>query len=74
MDHYPDNIETETFRRTEQLRKLRIDHHELDEVIQRLLQDPLFDELEVQRLKKQKLRLKDLIGQIESALIPDLGA
>jgi hypothetical protein len=40
----------------------------------RLQQDPLADELQLRRLKKRKLRLKDLIAQIESAMIPDLDA
>jgi hypothetical protein len=74
MDELPSNIETETFRRTEKLRQLRIEHHELDDIIQRLQDDPMFDELELRRLKKQKLWLKDLISQTESALIPDLNA
>jgi len=74
MDEYPANVETETFRRTERLRELRIEHRDLDEVIQRIQQDPLADELQLRRIKKHKLRLKDLIAQAESALIPDLDA
>ncbi|MCU0733906.1 MAG: DUF465 domain-containing protein [Methylotetracoccus sp.] len=74
MDDYSSNVDTETFRRTDRLRELRIEHRDLDEVIQRLEQDPLADELQVRRLKKRKLRLKDLIAQAESALIPDLDA
>lgn len=76
MDEYPANVETETFRRTEleRLRELRVEHRNLDEAIQRIQEDPSADELELRRLKKQKLRLKDLIAQAESALIPDLDA
>jgi len=76
MDEYPPNVDTETFRRTERerLRELRIEHRELDEVIQRVQQDPLADELQLRRLKKRTLRPKDLIAQAESALIPDLDA
>jgi len=76
MDEYPANVETETFRRTEleHLRELRMEHRDLDEAIQRIQQDPLTDELQLRRLKKNKLRLKDLIAQAESALIPDLDA
>ena len=74
MDDYSSNVDTETFRRTDRLRELRIEHRDLDEVIQRLEQDPLADELQVRRLKKRKLRLKDLIAQAESALTPDLDA
>lgn len=74
MDYLPPNVDTETFRRRERLRELRSEHRDLDEVIQRLQDDPLADELQVRRLKKRKLRLKDLIAQTESALIPDLDA
>ncbi len=74
MDEIPANVDTETFRRTERLRELRIEHRDLDEVIRHLQQDPLTDELQLRRLKKRKLRLKDLIAQSESELIPDLDA
>lgn len=74
VDHPSGNVDTETFRNKEQLRELRIEHRDLDEVIRRLQQDPLADELQLRRLKKRKLRLKDLIAQIESAMIPDLDA
>jgi hypothetical protein len=76
MDEYPANVETETFRRSERerLRELRTEHRNLDELIQRMQQDPSADELQLRRLKKHKLRLKDLIAQAESALIPDLDA
>lgn len=74
MDEYPPNVETETFQRTQRLRELRMEHRELDELIRRLQEDPFTDELALRRLKKQKLYLKDLIAQAESALIPDLDA
>jgi hypothetical protein len=74
MDEYPDNVETATFQRTERLRELRVEHRQLDETINRLQADPLTDELQLRRLKKHKLRLKDLISLTESALIPDLDA
>jgi hypothetical protein len=74
MDDYPDNVETATFQRTERLRELRVEHRQLDETINRLQADPLTDELQLRRLKKHKLRLKDLISLTESALIPDLDA
>lgn len=74
MNEHRDNIETETFRRTERLHQLRLEHRDLDEVIRRMQLDPAADELQLRRLKKRKLRLKDLIAQTESALIPDLDA
>lgn len=74
MDKYPDNIDTETFSRTARLRELRVEHRNLDELIRRLEADSRTDELQLRRLKKHKLRLKDLIALTESALIPDLDA
>ncbi len=74
MDHFPPNVETETFRRSDTLRLLRVEHRKLDEQIERLQQEPWADQLELRRLKKQKLLLKDLIARTESALIPDLDA
>lgn len=74
MDEHPDNIETATFQRTERLRALRIEHRNLDELIERLQAQVLADEIQLRRLKKHKLRLKDLIAQTESAMIPDLDA
>ncbi|UCH53394.1 MAG: DUF465 domain-containing protein [Pseudomonadota bacterium] len=58
----------------EWLAQLRIEHRDLDEVIGRLAQDPGIDRLQLQRLKKRKLKLKDSIARLESKLIPDLDA
>ena len=43
-------------------------------IITSLAKDPLVDELELKRLKKRKLLLKDMIAHLESKLIPDLNA
>ena len=56
------------------LKELRIAHRDLDDVIARLSVDPLVDQLQLKRLKKRKLVLKDLIERLESELIPDLKA
>lgn len=58
----------------EKLKNLRIDHRELDLQIQELTKNPKFDSLEIRRLKKRKLSLKDTIVKLESQLIPDLNA
>ncbi|MDE2050253.1 MAG: YdcH family protein [Gammaproteobacteria bacterium] len=58
----------------EKLRQLRIEHRDLDEVITRLALDAHVDELQLKRLKKRKLMLKDQITRLESELIPDLNA
>jgi hypothetical protein len=67
-------VETETFRRLERLRELRIEHRDLDDVIQRLQLDLYVNEVQLRRLKKRKLLLKDQIARLESGLIPDLNA
>ncbi|MBT8143139.1 MAG: YdcH family protein [Gammaproteobacteria bacterium] len=67
-------IETEVFKDIERLKRLRVEHRDLDDVISRLADDPLVDQLELKRLKKRKLMLKDTILKLESELIPDLNA
>ena len=69
-----DNVETKTFRRIERLRTLRIEHRDLDDVIHRVQLDLYADEIQLKRLKKRKLLLKDQIARLESELIPDLNA
>ena len=74
MSEAENNVETETFRRLERLRELRIEHRDLDDVIHRLQMDPYVNEVQLRRLKKRKLMLKDQIARLESELIPDLNA
>jgi len=68
------NVETKTFQRLERLRDLRISHRDLDDVIHRLQLDLYVNEVQLRRLKKRKLLLKDQIARLESELIPDLNA
>ncbi len=56
------------------LEELKVEHRDLDEVIQYLVETGHKDDMKVQRLKKRKLRLKDSIAKLESQLIPDLDA
>jgi hypothetical protein len=56
------------------LAELRIEHRDLDEAIARLSEDPSVDQLQLTRMKKRKLKLKDWIANLESQLIPDLDA
>lgn len=56
------------------LEELRIEHRDLDAAIARLAEDVAADQLQLRRLKKRKLLLKDAIARIESRLIPDLNA
>ena len=53
------------------LHALRSEHRDLDTVIARLGEQSAIDQLQIQRLKKRKLSLRDQIAQIESRLIPD---
>jgi hypothetical protein len=57
-----------------QLVELRIEHRDLDNAITRLASDTRCDELQLRRMKKRKLLLKDAIARLESKLIPDLDA
>jgi hypothetical protein len=54
------------------LEALRAEHRRLDERIQALLSAAATDQLEIARLKKQKLRLKDHIQRIIDSNIPDI--
>jgi hypothetical protein len=74
MTEVDDNVDTETFRHVERLRQLRIEHRDLDDVINRLQLDLYVDQVQLRRLKKRKLLLKDQIARLESQLIPDLNA
>lgn len=56
------------------LTELRSEHRDLDAAIARLALDASSDELHLTRLKKRKLRLKDMIAYLENRLIPDLDA
>ena len=53
------------------LHELRSEHRDLDTVIVRLSDQGPIDQLQLQRLKKRKLMLKDEIAWLESRLIPD---
>jgi len=58
----------------QKMEQLIIEHRDLDEVIHRLATDPEIDQLQIVRLKKRKLLLKDMITQLRSKLIPDIEA
>ena len=61
--------ETEIIRR---LGELRQEHRDLDAAIDALIFAPAADQLQIARLKKRKLRLRDEISQLEDQLIPDI--
>ena len=57
-----------------QLTELRSEHRDLDGAIDALASSIKTDELQLKRLKKRKLRIKDMIAYLESTLIPYLHA
>ncbi len=52
--------------------ELGIEHRDLDEVIARLTADPSPDELQLRRIKKRKLWLKDEIARLQMQITPDI--
>jgi hypothetical protein len=52
--------------------ELRTEHRDLDDVIAKLGQGSPYDQLQLQRLKKRKLALKDKIARLENQLVPDI--
>ncbi len=56
------------------LQVLRTEHRDLDTVLSRISNDNSVDELQIRRLKKRKLHLKDTIARLESELLPDITA
>jgi hypothetical protein len=65
-----DSSENEELR--ERLEELRLTHRDLDDAIDALMDTGRADMIRIQRLKKQKLALKDEISKIENALLPDI--
>ena len=54
--------------------ELKLEHRDLDDVISRLTQTPVVDQLQLQRMKKRKLMVKDQIALLERQLTPDIPA
>ncbi|HYG47372.1 MAG TPA: DUF465 domain-containing protein [Allosphingosinicella sp.] len=52
--------------------RLRQEHRDLDAAIEALRAAPATDQLQLARLKKRKLRLRDEIAQLEDQMIPDI--
>lgn len=64
--------DTDTDALRKQLDDLQLEHRDLDDVIEHLIETRPFDQLQIQRLKKRKLSLKDQIRKLESQLLPDI--
>ncbi len=54
------------------LAELQSEHRDLDDVIARIGEEAPFDQIQLQRLKKRKLHLRDEITRIENLLLPDI--
>ena len=52
--------------------ELKTEHRDLDDVIDRMGKQVPFDQLQMQRLKKRKLQLKDAISRLQAQLVPDI--
>jgi hypothetical protein len=52
--------------------ELTLEHGDLDDVIDRLSHDTVIDQLQMRRLKKKKLAIKDEISMLERQLVPDI--
>lgn len=63
-----DNVVNHAFGNRTQLKELRMEHRDLDVAITELSRIPHVDQLRVRRLKKEKLRLKDMIVRLESGI------
>ncbi len=58
----------------QKLYEMQLEHRDLDDVIKRATEDLYMNQIQLRRLKKRKLQLKDSIERIRSELIPDLDA
>jgi len=58
----------------QKINQLQTEHRDLDDVINRLSQSPAQDQIQLQRLKKRKLFIKDQIAMLERQLEPDIPA
>lgn len=54
--------------------ELILEHRDLDDIITRLFVEPTANQLQLSRLKKRKLKLKDQIALLENMLLPDINA
>lgn len=55
-----------------ELTELKLEHHDLDVIVHKLVADGGIEELKIKRLKKRKLQIKDEISRLEDKLIPDI--
>ena len=68
----PDMTSSERSALEEEYQRLREEHRDLDAVIEALIAGGSVDQLQLQRLKKRKLVLRDRISFLEDQLTPDI--
>jgi hypothetical protein len=54
--------------------ELQVEHRDLDQIIDRLASELDHDELQLRRLKKRKLQIKDQMVMLQIQLVPDIPA
>jgi hypothetical protein len=64
------DLDTEAIK--QRLTALKSEHRDLDDVIAQLATSATADQLQIQRMKKRKLALKDIMARLESMLLPDI--
>ncbi len=70
--HLINSKDAEQIALVEKMNSLLSEHRDLDEVIGRLLESAMVDQLQIQRLKKRKLILKDEITRLHDRILPDI--
>lgn len=70
MNDTPSEIDMNAIRA--ELERLRLEHHDLEAAIDALIAVGAIDQLQIQRLKKRKLQLRDRIAFLEDQLTPDI--
>ncbi len=68
--NFPGSLDFEALQR--QLADLMSEHRDLDDAINALAGQTHINQLQIQRMKKKKLALKDQIIKLESLLLPDI--
>ena len=56
----------------ERIIALQQEHRDLNDAIAALVDKGVYDQLQLQRMKKRKLALRDLIGRLEALSVPDI--
>ena len=56
----------------ERIIALQQEHRDLNDAIAAIVDKGFYDQLQLQRMKKRKLALRDLIGRLEALLVPDI--